>query len=373
MKEKIKVLQVFASLNAGGAEARAVEVLRYLDKDRFAVDFLSMKTDEGQFHEQEIRSLGAGIIKIPSPRETGALKNLLLLKKIMKQGGYDVVHARTSYHCGMVCLAARLAGVRVRITHACTSSSGHSSLAARLSIALGKVLIRLFSTCRVAVCSDTGEFLFGSQSYIEIPDAVDIEKFIAVSAQEAADLRGELNIPENSTVIGMVGRFAPMKNHGFAVKFFEAFHAAKPDSTLVFVGDGELREATQELVNEKGLADSVIFTGLRRDVCRFMKMFDFLLLPSTFEGFGGAPTEAQAAGLPVVKSSAVSDSVDFGLGLVRSVSLDAPLAQWLSAAEQALCAPAVSDGEIRRAFASRGFSLEAVAEKFAEIYGKAAN
>jgi glycosyltransferase involved in cell wall biosynthesis len=75
-----------------------------------------------------------------------------------------------------------------------------------------------------------------------------------------------------------------------------------PDSTLVFVGKGDLdvdlrAEALQIEANGK-----VKFLGWRDDVAEIMQIFDIFVLPSLNEGMGRVLVEAMAAGKPVVAS-----------------------------------------------------------------------
>ena len=61
----------------------------------------------------------------------------------------------------------------------------------------------------------------------------------------------------------------------------------------------------QNLVNQKGLGDKVIFAGLQKNVVGFYCAMDVLLLPSTREAFPMTLVEAQYNGLPCVVSVAV--------------------------------------------------------------------
>ena len=102
----VKVLQVFGSLNLGGAEARMMDVYRCIDAQQYQFTFLSLSEEKEQFFESEIMSRGGTIIKIGDPGTTGLFKHFRQLRRCIRNGEYQAVHAHTSYHCGLVMLAA---------------------------------------------------------------------------------------------------------------------------------------------------------------------------------------------------------------------------------------------------------------------------
>lgn len=73
-----------------------------------------------------------------------------------------------------------------------------------------------------------------------------------------------------------------------------------PQLRYLFVGAGPRRAALEALVNARGLADTVVFTGHRDDVPALLAEADLFVLPSRSEAFPNAAIEAMAAGLPVV-------------------------------------------------------------------------
>ena len=73
---------------------------------------------------------------------------------------------------------------------------------------------------------------------------------------------------------------------------------------LTFIGEGPSLNYLKELVNQKGLADKIVFAGktsqeiIKERLCNY----DLLVLPSRHEGFGLAAAEAMASGVPVLTS-----------------------------------------------------------------------
>ncbi|GGK71234.1 glycosyltransferase [Haloarcula sebkhae] len=117
---------------------------------------------------------------------------------------------------------------------------------------------------------------------------------------DSAELRSELDIPTDTTVVGTVGRLVERKGHFDLLDAWPTIVSEIPDAHLVFVGDGADREQVTERVNSLGCADSVHFLGTRQDVPALLGAMDIFVFPSHYEGLPGAVLEAMAAELPIV-------------------------------------------------------------------------
>jgi glycosyltransferase involved in cell wall biosynthesis len=114
------------------------------------------------------------------------------------------------------------------------------------------------------------------------------------------DVRGEYGIAQNETVIGIVGRLEPVKNHElFLTAAKEVLRNGRPVKFLV-VGDGSLMPVLQNKAQALGIANAVIFTGWRDDIDACMNSLDILVLCSSTESQGLVVLEAMSFGKPVV-------------------------------------------------------------------------
>ena len=107
---------------------------------------------------------------------------------------------------------------------------------------------------------------------------------------------------ERPTVV-QIGRFYPEKGHLVAVKALALLRKSCPDVRLVLIGDGPMRSAIASHVGQQGLADAVVFAGVREDISAQLGAADVLWMPSEREGLGMACLEAMASGLPVVTTA----------------------------------------------------------------------
>lgn len=107
---------------------------------------------------------------------------------------------------------------------------------------------------------------------------------------------------ERPTIV-QIGRFYPEKGHVVALNAFALLRKSYPDVRLVLIGDGPLRFVLESHVRQLGLADAVVFAGVREDVSAQLGAADIFWMPSEREGLGMACLEAMASGLPVVATA----------------------------------------------------------------------
>jgi glycosyltransferase involved in cell wall biosynthesis len=144
-----------------------------------------------------------------------------------------------------------------------------------------------------------------------------------------------------TTVIVLVARFDPIKNHALAIEAVRKLVAIHKDVQLWLVGDGPQRSATEQLVEQLQLTEHVRFLGERRDVGDILREANIALLTSHSEGIPLVLIEAMAAGLPVVATAVggVPELIDHdGQGLLcpagDSERLATHLAQLVASPEQ---------------------------------------
>lgn len=136
------------------------------------------------------------------------------------------------------------------------------------------------------------------EKLVTIHSGVDLGKFDDVIV--SGDFRKTLGIPDEHLIVGTVAAIAGHKDYP------NLLHAAKKlidnhdNVTFCAVGDGPDEAAIHDLASELGLGGRFVFTGFRRDVGSFLKIFDIFVLASYLEGLGTSILDAQALGLPVV-------------------------------------------------------------------------
>lgn len=90
----------------------------------------------------------------------------------------------------------------------------------------------------------------------------------------------------------------------------------------------------KQQVEELGMKDKVIFTGVVTNANEYMMAMDCFIFPSIFEGFPVSVLEAQATGLPVVMNDVITKEVDLS-DLIHRVSLEQPATIWARIVDEA--------------------------------------
>lgn len=295
-----RILQVVTYMGLGGIESMLMNYYRHMDRTKIQFDFLVHREFRADF-DDEIEALGGRIYRLPPMNPaSGAYRKAL--KDFFQTHHYRVVHCHLNYMSGVVLATAKRAGSSVRIAHAHTANMvpGWKRAVRRMC----KHLIPFTATHLFACSDEAGTAIFGNRHFSVMANAIDTAAF-SPNDDVRMRVREELDLGTAFTVMH-VGRMIYAKNHQFLLDAFSELLKLEPNSKLVLVGDGELRE--QILEKAKNLpANTVMLLGTRSDISRLLQTADVFAFPSYFEGFGITLIEAQAAGLPCVKSDTITE------------------------------------------------------------------
>ena len=152
--------------------------------------------------------------------------------------------------------------------------------------------------------------MFGDRTFEQgkvtiINNAIDLDKF-KYDEKLRKEKRKELEIKDDTLVIGHIGRFVAQKNHTFLIDIFNELHKTEKNSILLLIGQGPLMDEIKQKVKTLGISDSVKFLGQRDDVNELYQVFDVFLLPSLYEGLPVVGVEAQATGNLCILSSSMT-------------------------------------------------------------------
>ncbi|MDG3045265.1 hypothetical protein OE903_20650 [Bacillus sp. B6(2022)] len=144
-----------------------------------------------------------------------------MTKTIKQTGPYQAVHAHTDFQTGFSALAAKLAGVKIRICHSHNTAWKQSpSRVDHLLLKGFRQLIFAFSTQLVACGEDAGVFLFGQKECTmdewTFYQMGLIWTFFSVGARSEGEDEKDLHLHERKLIIGHIGRFHEQKNHVFS-------------------------------------------------------------------------------------------------------------------------------------------------------------
>lgn len=320
--KKIKIAQFVGHMNCGGTETMLMNLFRNIDKSKYQFTFIE-NNPQKSWYSDEITEKKGEIIKVKEFSFRGIFSYYKELVNLFKTQHFDVVHSHVFLHSGIVMLAAKRAGVKIRISHS------HSAMRKDDNSLLKKFFLRFlllrYSTKILACSTEAGICLFGKKFLnrgIVVPNPVQLDKINDVKLSEVNKIRDEYCISKDQLVLGHIGRLVEVKNHKFLIELAKNLKQQNVDFKMFFVGDGPLKETIREDIRKLNLEDNIIMTGNITNVYQFMRIFDIFLLPSFYEGLPVTLIEAQASGVYSIVSDQISKESDLGLDLMCFMNIN---------------------------------------------------
>lgn len=372
--KKIRVLHIVGGMDRAGAETWLYNVRKCLSKELIQMDFV-VHGNKTYDYEEELTMMGCEFIRCTHAGNP-VYYTASLFRALKKRPKYDIIHAHIHYYSGFALVASRLAGIRALVCHSHIdklASMGKPSLMQKTYQSIMRTLINKLSLAKVAVSQNAGADLFGAKwkpianDHI-IPCGIDITKYKI--NLDAATTKKQLKLPEESVVIGHVGRLERQKNHTFLLKAFHNARSLNPKLHLLCIGQGSLIDQLKLEADRLGISENVTFTGAANNVTTIMQeAMDGFVFPSLFEGIPLALVEAQAAGLYTIMSDSIPSQAEVYPGSTVRLSLSEPVEIWARHISQI-------DGSEKtgrqmkalKAIKERGMDVTSTAEKILAIY-----
>jgi glycosyltransferase involved in cell wall biosynthesis len=318
--EKIRVIQIVSKLNFGGAEIRTIELINQMNLDIFSFEFVVHSAEIGVL-ERELESKGIAVHHFHEPTLRNALSLLIQISKFYKHNTIDVIHNHNTTYGVFHHLFAKISGIPIRIAHARSEQHGIGfKNLFRISLSF---FIKYLATHRVAVSQASGRLIFGKKPFTVLPNGVDYSKYY-FDELGRSEIRKQLGINKEDILFGHIGRLSLEKNHSFIIDLFSYLSKDFPNSHLVIVGAGPIREFILDRVENLDLSDKFHLIESLPNSKDFLSAIDLLLFPSLYEGMPGVVIESQLCKCPSIISETVTDEVVFS-PLVRRMPLNVNL------------------------------------------------
>lgn len=310
--EPIRVLQVFARLNRGGAESMLMSLYRSMDKSKVQFDFVANKTTDKYAFQQEITEMGGRIYYVPRYKIYNHFPYQRAWRKLLaNHPEWHIIHAHHTVPALIYFKAAKKYGI-MTIAHS-HSANRNKSLKERLRVYFCGKMVAI-SDRKLACSREAGKWMFGQHNFVVLNNGINISRYIFNAAEREA-VRQSLQL-EDCQLVGHFGRFFKPKNHAFLIDIFAEMYKLNKKVRLLLFGSGPLKHKIMRKVNRLGLADAVLFMGVRDDVPKFIQALDIFVFPSRFEGVPVTLIEAQAGGLPCLVSENVTRETKITDGVV---------------------------------------------------------
>ncbi len=210
--------------------------------------------------------------------------------RVAKKYKPDVIHAHSPFTCGIISdLVGRIQGipsfyeVRGIWEDSHTSRHGLSPKAVRYrAVRELENLALKGSDYTFVICEALKEEVISRGLPPErisiVPNGVDVETFVPGPAP--SELRNRWGL-SNKLVIGYIGSFFHYEGLDLLVRAMALISPQYPNCKLLLVGGGELSPMLNDLSQELGIQDQVIFTGKvpHKEITGYYKLCDIMVLP----------------------------------------------------------------------------------------------
>jgi len=382
----LRVVHIITGLDVGGAEMMLYKLLR--ERNRAQIEPLVISLSD-------IGRLGAGILELGvpveclhlNPRSIASLFQapaaIWRLRSLLKAFGPDLVQT-WMYHADLIGGVVSRLTSRAPVIWNIRASDLEPGVIRRSTRMILRVCARLSHSipAKIVCCSEASRVAHGRHGYAAekfetIANGFELDRYTP-DAQAYREVREEIGASPETVVIGVFGRYHPMKGHRNFLTAAAIIRSPDSDNPCHFVlcGDG-IDEQNQELsamIRDLGIGDRVHLLGRRSDMPRLAAGMDVLCSASTCcESFPNVVGEAMAAGVPCVVTDVGDSAVIVGdTGLVVPPGQPSELA--------AACTELINlEREQRSALGARArervverFDIRMITKQYEELYSRVA-
>jgi len=293
----IKVTQIIHSLNPGGLENGIINLVNNMDDFKFE-NTICCLTQGGDFEKRLNKNIKVSkMFKKPGNDYQLYIKLIKYLKEIKP----TIVHTRNWAGMDGI-IAAKMARVPI-IIHGehgfeITDLTGQNKKRKFIrKLVLSTIVDKIVTVSKNLKNRLINEIKIKPEKIIHIPNGVDTNKF---NIYRKEFTRKKFGFKKEDFIIGIVARLDPIKNHKTLISAFKEIVTIHPNTNLIIVGDGPLRNKLENQTYQLGIKNKIIFMGERSDVPEILRTFDVFVLPSLNEGMSNTILEAMATGIPVI-------------------------------------------------------------------------
>lgn len=364
----MRILYLANHLNIGGISSYIYTLAGGLQKQGHRIYVASSGGELlGQFTQ-------AGITFIPLPLKTKSEASpkiwlsLFSLGRYLKSEQIDILHANTR-------VTQVLAFLVSRIFHKPYVSTCHGFFKRRVFRRLfplwGRKVIAISEPVKQHLMED---FAVRAEDIRVIHNGVDVSRFQVWTKEERARKKKMLGLSEG-IVVGIIARLSDVKGHIYLFQAMPEVLRRFPETRLMLVGEGRMKDELVALGRELGISQNVSFFDSVSDTAGMLCAMDIFVLPSLKEGLGLSLMEAMASGLAVIGSR---------IGGIRSLISEGENGLLVSPGEAGELTQAIlkliADGKMRRAlgdnaraFIEKNFPEEKMLRDTERVYQECLN
>jgi sugar transferase (PEP-CTERM/EpsH1 system associated) len=297
----VKITHVVENLNRGGLERVVINLVLAQRAAGHDCRVICLHESGSLAHELIDHGVAVDACNKRNGTDLGAL---IRARGLLRRNGVDIVHSHNIIAHDYAMLAA--AGLNPRRIINTRHGMGGPPLANAREWLYRRCMRRtdhVVAVCEAARHNLIEQGRLPADKLVAVPNGIHVERFSPVSEAARRRLAQMIEVGESTRIIGSVGRLNWAKDIPTLIRAFALLRGRQPDSVLVVIGDGSLRQELVAFAAEEGVAEHVRFLGDRSDVRELLQGLHVLAMSSVSEGYSIALLEACAAALPIVATA----------------------------------------------------------------------
>ena len=294
---KIKVLEVIRQGQIGGGESHLLDLITFLDKERFEPVCLSFTSGE-MISRLQTMGICCHVIETQKPFDRNIQGQIV---QLIRDEQIQLVHAHGSRAASNMLWSVRILHVPFIYTVHGWSFHDDQSWLVRLLRQWSEKLICSLADKVICVSqsnAETGHQRFGLKDVEVIENGINLMRFNPKGQFE--NLRKEFGFADDDFVAGFIARCTKQKA---PLNFLEAVRLAHEKNQKIkglFVGEGDMDTEVDAYIVKYQMDKYIYRSPFRTDVPDLLNSINVYCLPSLWEGLSIALLEAMAMGKAIV-------------------------------------------------------------------------
>jgi glycosyltransferase involved in cell wall biosynthesis len=376
LPNRMQVLHIITDFDDGGAQA---VLYRFIKADRENDHQVISLISIGWYGDRLIEA-GVKVYSLGMPNGKLTVGGLTKLYRLIRQINPEIIQT-WMYHSDLVgSIIARLAGKKTLVwgIHNTNLDPAKTALSTRMTVRACAMLSKNIPQ-KIISCSQEGVKVhtaigYQSEKIVVVPNGYDISEF-APNPLTRSELRHAWQIDKNTTLLGMVARWNPQKDHANLIKALAQLQTQVLSPWHCVLVGSDLTADNQVLITliaEHGLKDRISLLGIRTDISAVMNALDLHILSSAYgEAFPNVVSEAMACGTPCIVTTVgdaalivgdtgwavpPKDPIQLATGIAEAVQARSNQILW--AERQAACRERIQEN----------FSLQIMVDKYHDVW-----
>ena len=340
MKPK-KLLVVGDFISGSGLTQFIFNMFPHFDTNKFNIQCVGYGIDPKDKTKKKCEELGWQLDRV-IPITKKPLHHIRWWKKFFKENHFDIIYFNysSSWNYFPIQYAKRYTNAKI-VCHSHNSYYSHV-FSNRILMSIldglnnrGKRIFNKDADVKIATSEDSALWMFNTLKDVTVVDnGIELNdfKFDNIARKK---LRNKLKISSSEKLIGFAGVLQERKNPIFALQVFAKYLKKEPNSTLLIIGKGPLKDRINQLVSILGIEEKVKFISYTSNLNKLYSAMDILIFPSLYEGFGLVPLEAQVSNLLVLASNKVAPQVFVTENIKKIDNFDKK--NWVQILEKSKC------------------------------------